>query len=181
MKPVITPLLTVLLLGLVPACDEPGDGITDPQSPGWEARDDAGALVSLNRAIPELIEALDAAWAAKDAAAYAALFTSDAEFVSPPGAILVGRDAIRAQHAFLFSGPFAGTTETRVLRRKMVLGGDKAIVDLDVRLTGFLTPPALPQVEPGVVQTRVKLLLVKRANGWRILTQQMTAVAPAPV
>jgi hypothetical protein len=61
------------------------------------------------------------------------------------------------------------------------LTGITAMVDLNVTLTGYASlPPGLPEVEPGVVQTRMKWIAGKRVATWQILAQQITAVPPAP-
>lgn len=143
--------------------------------------DAVGALPEDRQGIEALKSAWDAAWAAKDATAYAANYTVDAEIVNPVGGVLSGREAIRAAHAFLFSGPFAGSTSTSEVRRMMFLTETNAIVDLDVVLTGYrAVPPGLRETEPGVVRTRVKWVAVKRAANWEILTQQLTALPPPP-
>lgn len=104
-----------------------------------------------------------------------------AEFVNPVGGIIAGREAIQAQHAFLFSGPFAASTQASEIRRTVFLAGGVRMVDLDVVLTGYAAPPpGLRETEPGVIRTRVKWVVVKRGGGWRILAQQMTPLPPAP-
>jgi uncharacterized protein (TIGR02246 family) len=140
-----------------------------------------GATAALNQGIAALKNAWDEAWAAKDARAFARTYTVNGELVNPLGGILDGRETIRAQHEFLFSGLFAGSTSTSEVRRTVYLGEDARMVDLDVTLTGFAgVPPGLPQVEPGVVRVRVKWIVVRREAGWKILAQQMTALTPAP-
>ena len=139
-----------------------------------------GATAVLNQGIVDLKNAWDEAWNAGDAGAYARSYTVNGEIVNPLGGILDGREAIRTQHEFLFSGPFAGSTSTSEVRRTVYLGSDVRMVDLDVTLTGFAgVPPGLPQVEPGVVRTRIKWLVVRRESGWKILAQQITALVPA--
>lgn len=119
------------------------------------------------------IEALEAAWdaafAAKNATAYAANYTEDAELVNPAGVIFSGRDAIRALHAFLFGGLLAGSTRTSEVRRMVFLTGTKVMVDLDIALTG---------VAPGVLRSRHKWIVVKDTGSWRIFAEQITPVAP---
>lgn len=130
-----------------------------------------------------LIAAQDAAWAAKDAAAYADTYTADAEVINPVGGILIGRDVIRSQHAFLFnpvSGFFRVSVSTWTLRSLTFLTGTIALVKLDVTLANIsMLPPGLPAVEPGVVKTRVTWIAVKQGRTWRIMHQQMTPIPPA--
>jgi uncharacterized protein (TIGR02246 family) len=145
------------------------------------AEADLGSSSSANQGIGALKNAWDAAWAAKDAEAYARNYTVESELVNPLGGILVGREGIRAQHVILFGGPFAGSTSTTTVRRTVFLTRDTRMVDLDVALAGFTgLPPGLRETEPGVLRTRMKLIVVERLGGWKILAQQFTAVAPAP-
>jgi uncharacterized protein (TIGR02246 family) len=124
--------------------------------------------------ITDIVTAVTAAWAAKDAAAYAAPYAADVQEVSPRGDLFAGRDALRAQHVFLFGGPFAGSTQTITVRDIQFLTGTIAIVYQDVSLTGYaFLPPGLPS-SGGVVQTRVTWVVEKRGGSWEIVFQQMT-------
>jgi uncharacterized protein (TIGR02246 family) len=124
--------------------------------------------------IADIVSAVTAAWAAKDASAYTAPFAEDVQIVNPVGALIFGREAFRAQHAFLFNGPFAGSTQTIVVRDIQFLTGTIAIVQQDVSLTGYVSlPPGLPS-SGGVVQTRVTWVVEKRGGSWEIVFQQMT-------
>jgi uncharacterized protein (TIGR02246 family) len=137
------------------------------------------AAESLPEAIPrdqilDIVDAVTAAWTAKDAAAYASPYAVDAQLISPVGGILVGREGVRAQHAFLFAGPFAGSTQTIEVRGIQLLTGTTAIVYQDVSLTGYaFLPPGLPS-SGGVVRNRVTWVVEKRFGEWEIVFQQMT-------
>jgi uncharacterized protein (TIGR02246 family) len=124
--------------------------------------------------ILEIVSALTAAWAAKDAAGYAAPYAADLQFINPLGAVISGRDAFRAQHVFLFNGPFAGSTLTLVVRDIQFLTGTIAIVYLDGSLTGYaFLPPGLPS-SGGVQRTRNTWVVEKRGGEWQIVFQQYT-------
>jgi uncharacterized protein (TIGR02246 family) len=124
--------------------------------------------------ITDIVTAVTAAWAAKDAAAYAAPYAADVQAVSPRGDLIAGRDTFRAQHVFLFGGPFAGSTQTIAVRDIQFLTGTIAIVYQDVSLTGYaFLPPGLPS-SGGVVSTRVTWVVEKRGGNWEIVFQQMT-------
>ena len=124
--------------------------------------------------ITEIVTAVTAAWTAKDASAYAAPYAADVQAVSPRGDLLTGREAFRAQHVFLFGGPFAGSTQTIEVRDIQFLTGTIAIVYQDVSLTGYaFLPPGLPS-SGGVVRTRVTWVVEKRGGSWEIVFQQMT-------
>jgi uncharacterized protein (TIGR02246 family) len=175
-------IATILVL-LTAACD----GAPDALSPGSTAPGADAAFVDVPAAgqmsgIVQLIAEHEAAWAAKDATAYAATYTVDAEVINPVGGILAGREVIRAQHAFLFNpvnGPFRATTSTWSVRGVTFLTGTIALVKLDVLLTGIsMLPPGLPAYEPGVVRTRVSWIAVRRGGSWEIMHQQMTPLPP---
>jgi uncharacterized protein (TIGR02246 family) len=131
------------------------------------------------------IEALEtawsAAWEAKDAAAFAANYAEDAEFINPIGGILAGRAAIGAQHTLLFNGPFAQSTQTVEVRRIEFLTGSIAIVFLDMTFSGFAgLPGGLQPTEPGVLRGRLTWVVMKNGGEWQIVSQQMTPFPPLP-
>jgi uncharacterized protein (TIGR02246 family) len=170
----VTPLVVSLAL-FVAACS---DGtVASPDSSAGAA---IGSSSSQADAVADLVAAATAAWGAKDATAYAAIYSEDAVFIGPTAMTLNGRDAIRAQHAFLFSGPFAGSTQTITVTRVQFLTGTIAIVDQSVALTGyaFLPPNGLRPSEPGVVRGIVRWVIEKRGGSWQIVAQQMTLVPP---
>jgi uncharacterized protein (TIGR02246 family) len=175
----MTRVLALLAFGILAGCsDKPEVTALDSEDGSTTSVE---ASLSATAGITALKDAWDAAWAAKDAAAYARNYTVNGELVSPLGDILEGREAIRAQHEFLFGGPFAGSTSISEVRRTVFLAGDVRMLDLNVELTGFAAlPPGLHETEPGVVRTRMKLIVVQRESGWKILAQQITAVAPTP-
>ncbi len=171
--------LTMSLAVLVAACS---DGTATPTDPPASVQPSAaiGASSNQTEAIADLVAAATAAWAAKDAAAYAALYSEDVEVINPVGGNLSGREAFRQQHVFLFNGPFAGSTQTITVRRVEFLTGTIAIVDQDGALTGYayLPPNGLKPTEPGVVRTNVRWVVEKRGGTWEIVAQQMTLVPP---
>jgi len=176
-------VLMLAAAALVAGC---GD-TTEPVSSNGAAAAPAYAVATAagqTAGIHDLIAAQSAAWAAKDAAAYGATYTEDAEVVNPVGGILSGSAAVTAQHAFLFNptfGFFRNSTSSWTVRSITFLTGTTALVRTDVVLTGFSgLPPGLNATEPGVVRTRVSWIAVKQGQQWRIMYQQMTPVAPAP-
>jgi len=172
----VVPLVLSLAV-VVAACGDGTVASTDPRSPAASATNG----VSASDAIDALVASATAAWAAKDANAYASDYAEDAVFIGPTAITLKGREAIRAQHAFLFTGPFAGSTQTITVTRVEYLTGTIAIVDSNVALTGyaFLPPSGLKPTEPGVVRTIVRWVVEKRGGTWEIIAQQMTLVPPA--
>jgi uncharacterized protein (TIGR02246 family) len=171
----------VSLLILLPACDS--SQAADAQASGGlvAAEVRSSPTPAQVQAVESLRDRFDAAWAAYDATAFASVFAEDAELVNPLGGFLAGREAIRVAHVGLFAGPFAGSTSTSSLRRIVFLSGAVVMVDMTIDLTGFQSlPPGLPQVEPGVVRTRVKWIVAQRAGTWEVIAQQMTALPPPP-
>jgi uncharacterized protein (TIGR02246 family) len=125
--------------------------------------------------ILDIVNAVTAAWSAKDASAYASAYSEDVQVVTPPGILISGRDALRAQHVFLFGGPFAGSTQTITVRDIQFLTGTIAIVHQNVSLAGYaFLPPGLTS-SGGVVRTRVTWVVEKRDGRWEIVFQQMTS------
>jgi uncharacterized protein (TIGR02246 family) len=166
-------MLILPMLLAASACSEDSDAVA-PTGLSSPAQASITLLPNATRAIGDLVDDATAAWAAKDAAAYAAPYASDVQVVNPVGGLILGRDAFLAQHAFLFGGPFAGSTQTIVVRDIVFLTGTIALVYQDVALTGYaFLPPGLPSMG-GVVRTRVTWVVEKRGGSWEIVFQQMT-------
>lgn len=125
--------------------------------------------------IQDLVDGRIAAWAAKDAAAYAEGFATDLRFINPLGALFAGRDAFRALHVGLFNGPFAGSTLGLAVRDIQFLTGTVAIVYLDLSITGYaFLPPGTPSPSDGVARARVTWVVEKAASKWQIVFMQNT-------
>jgi uncharacterized protein (TIGR02246 family) len=165
--------LPALLLIVSTACNDESDA-TGPLG-GRQIQPTQATLGAIPTApILDIVSALTTAWAAKDAAAYAAPYADDLQFINPLGAVISGRDAFRAQHVFLFNGPFAGSTLTLVVRDIQFLTGTIAIVYLDGSLTGYaFLPPGLPS-SGGVQRNRNTWVVEKRGGEWQIVFQQYT-------
>jgi uncharacterized protein (TIGR02246 family) len=174
-------ILTLVGVGLLAGCTDSPEATAVDTRNGSLTSAEASVSATTGQEIEALRDAWDAAWEAKDAAAYARSYTVESELVTPLGGILAGREAIRAQHEFLFTGPFAGSSSTSEIRRTVFLERETRMVDLDVTLTGYAAlPPGLVETEPGVVRTRIKWIIVERQGGWKILAQQITGVVAAP-
>lgn len=64
------------------------------------------------RGVQALLQSWEAAWNAGDAVAFASHYHPDADVVGPTGGVLPGRAGVLQQHAFLFGGPFAGSSQS---------------------------------------------------------------------
>lgn len=168
--------ILILPLVVLTACAD-GDG---PLEAGASAQAVAAPQASVQQlrsgtaAIMDIVDAATAAWSAKDASAYAALSSVDLVWINPLGAVLIGRATFEAQHMFLFSGPFAGSTQTIAVTGINFLTGTLALVYQDVTLTGYaFLPPGLP-AQNGAVNVRATWVVAKRGGTWEIISQQMT-------
>jgi uncharacterized protein (TIGR02246 family) len=166
--------ITLLLAGSIACSDKSSvnDRFTAPQVPVSQT-----SLSSVpTDGILEIVSGRMAAWAAKDPAGYAAAFATDVQFINPTGALIIGRDALRAAHVFLFNGPFAGSTLTLSVRNIQFLTGTVAIVYLDLSITGYaFLPPGLPSPSDGVARARVTWVVEKQQGDWQIVFMQNTA------
>jgi uncharacterized protein (TIGR02246 family) len=150
---------------LVAAC---GDGASSlpPTAPSSRPAYDMGGE-SAGQGIQAIQDALNAAWAAKDAAGYAAPFAEDANIITPAGTVLDGRPAIAARHAILFAGPLKFSTQVVTFQRVQMLSGTIAIVDGDAVLTNG-----------GVVTHTLGRWVVKKNGGeWQIEGAQSSPAA----
>jgi uncharacterized protein (TIGR02246 family) len=164
-----------VLLLLTSACKDESDTTGPVAAPQTQAPQASLGAIPTD-GILELVSGREAAWAAKDPAAYAAAFATDLHFINPAGVLFSGRDAFRALHVILFNGPFAGSTLTFAVREIQFLTGTVAIVYLDLSLTGyaFLPPGTIPHAD-GVLRARVTWV-VEKANGeWQIVFMQNTS------
>ena len=117
-------------------------------------------------------------WNSKDGQAYGEAYWPDAELVDPTGTVWNGREAISDMHVALWNGPAHETTVTPSVRTDRSLGTSIAVVDLDVQVTGFSPPPPGAIADPGgAVHTRLKHVIEKRGEIWKIVASQNTFVA----
>jgi uncharacterized protein (TIGR02246 family) len=166
--------VTLLLAGSIACSDRPSvnDRFTSPQVPISHA-----SLSSIpTDGILEIVSGRMAAWAVKDPGTYASAFATDVQFINPTGALVIGREAFRTAHVFLFNGPFAGSTLTLAVRDIKFLTGTVAIVYLDLAITGYaFLPPGLPSPSDGVARARVTWVVEKQQGDWQIVFMQNTA------
>ncbi|CAA9390965.1 MAG: conserved hypothetical protein [uncultured Pseudonocardia sp.] len=82
---------------------------------------------SVRAAVAAVPGRIVAAWAAQDADAFAAVFTEEGTIILP-GAIGIGREAVREFAARGFAGPYRGTRVTGTPIALQLLGPDAAVV-----------------------------------------------------
>ncbi|MDK3019139.1 SgcJ/EcaC family oxidoreductase [Pseudodonghicola flavimaris] len=116
--------------------------------------------------------AFAAAWAARDAAALAALFAEDADFVNVVGLWWHDRAAIERAHAYGLTTFFAESQLTPEVIRTRDLGA-VAVVQCRFRLTGQRDPQGRPA---GPRRTILTFVARRLAAGWQVVTAQNTDV-----
>ena len=124
----------------------------------------------------QIIGAFADAWAARDGAAIAALFTDDGDFVNVTGLWWHGRAAIAKPHDYALKSFFAqtalraGRTETRML------GEDAAVVRCRFTLSGQRAPDGS---EAAPRQTILTFVMQRQRDGhWQAVAAQNTDVVP---
>jgi uncharacterized protein (TIGR02246 family) len=170
--------MLILPMVVLAACSE-GDRAFEPNASAQAVAAPQASVQQLRSgtaAIMDIVDAAMASWNAKDASAYAALYSADLVMINPLGAVLNGRAAFEATHVFLFNGPFAGSTQTINVTGVNFLTGTLAIVYQDVTLAGYaFLPPGLPS-QNDAVNVRVTWVVTKRGGNWEIISQQMTPI-----
>ncbi len=122
------------------------------------------------KAIDELFENFNNAWAYGDAEAYASLFCEDAIFVGAPGFRLIGRDVIKKEHREMFETMFKHSTidgkyekEIQALSTEIVL----------IHSLGNLFFPG-QSIEKSSPTGLTTFCLTKREGVWKITLFQNT-------
>jgi uncharacterized protein (TIGR02246 family) len=91
------------------------------------------------KALVQLHQAVDTAWNAGVADAFAARWVDDGTVVSPLGQASVGRAAIRADEAAAFTGPMKGTRHKLTVSRMYWPEPNIAVVDGDAESAASAT------------------------------------------
>ena len=146
----------------------------------------ASAQPSRSRAdsahIVGVLAGLDSAWHAGDADRWVAAYAPAPDFlgfVNISGTRMADRDVLRARLAQIFGGIFHGSRHVGTLRQLRFLGANLAVADEDIEITEFTGLPAgIAPTAPGVLRTRMRHVLQRRAGRWLIVASQNTAVAP---
>ena len=115
------------------------------------------------------------AWASREGAQIAALFTEDADFVNVTGLWWTGRDAIAKPHDYALKSFFADTELSAGRTETRLLGADHAVVRCRFTLSGQRKPDG---GIAGPRQTILVFVLQRGPEGWRAVTAQNTDVVP---
>lgn len=131
-------------------------------------------------ALEQLLRQQETAWNAGDAAAFAATFSPDADFVNIRGDFFHGRPGIQAQHAAIFAGPFRTSHLTITVQQFVQLSPTIGVLDTTHEVTHFyFLPPGILATEPGILRTRLKYVAVLHDGQWQFVSAQNTAILPA--
>ena len=169
--------LALITIIVAAGCD---DEPLSPAAPGEDAAVEAAVSASPRdqAAIQTIVNTFDEAWTDGDPIRYAAQYAG-ADWVGPDGTVLNDPAAIRGVYEFVIGVLLAGTTRASTVRRLTFLTGTLAVLDLDVRVTGFDEPaPGIVPWRPGIIRALEKHVLQKRAGEWRIIQHQQLLVAP---
>ena len=103
--------------------------------------------MTADKAIEDLVRALEAAWNRHDAHAFAAAFAEDADFTNVFGMVQKGRAGIEAGHAPIFKTMFKDSHLTVTETRVRLVRPDVAAVDVKWTMTGAHDPHGNPWPE----------------------------------
>jgi uncharacterized protein (TIGR02246 family) len=130
----------------------------------------AGQGAQEEAAIRRVIQQRDAAWG-KDAKAYAALFTEDADQLTSAGQLRRGRASIEKDSAAGWAEAYKGATETTSVETVRLITPDVAIADGTFQITNI--PGG------GTRKGRASYILLRTAGGWKIAAQRGMVPVPA--
>jgi uncharacterized protein (TIGR02246 family) len=129
----------------------------------------------------QLAQTFARTWNDRDGAGYGEAYWPDAELVDPTGQIWEGQDAIVQMHVALWNGPARETRVRPRVRRVRALAVNVIIVDLEIDVSGSSpAPPGVSVQSDGSVKARLKQVVDKRADDWKIVASQNTFVAAPP-
>jgi uncharacterized protein (TIGR02246 family) len=127
---------------------------------------------SLRQIASSVASELEASWNRADAAAFAARFAEDADFVNVRGDYGSGRDAIAAAHAQIWATIYAGSTIRYAVSRCREMAPGVLVAHLDA----LLHVPAGPLA--GDIRAIPSFVLVKPADAWLIAAFHNTQIPP---
>ncbi len=159
MQHILPPLALIGLLGIA--------GMQASAAPSQNAEE---------AAVKAAVQSFVDAWNQHDMAAFAALFSEDADFVNVRGTRWVGRSAIREGHAAAHATIFKNS-QLRILELSVrLLKPDVAVARWACELTGQTTPAGESVPPRRAIPTFV---MTKTQGRWLIVVAQNTDIVPA--
>jgi uncharacterized protein (TIGR02246 family) len=125
-------------------------------------------------ALERVVEGLEAAWNSGNGAAFAAYFTSDADFVNIYAMHGKGREAIGRAHDMLLHGVYAGSSNRYAIKQARMLSNDVALVHIAAHLEVPQGPLA------GVMEALPSAVLVRQDGAWKVAAFHNTLVGRPP-
>lgn len=126
---------------------------------------------------PEIIaQRFVEAWNQRDAAAIAALFDEDAEFVNVTGLWWHKRQDIEKAHAYGLQNIFQHSALELVRTKVKFLSDDIAVVHAKMKLSG--QTPVAGVSQPGVRQTLFSFVVHLKQGHWSCASAQNTDIVP---
>ncbi len=122
-------------------------------------------MMSAEEGAQAIIDRLERAWNAHDAAAFASVFRADATFTNVFGIEILGREAIARGHAPIMATMFRDSTLTMDAPKVTPLASGLAWVGAYWRMTGAYDPHGAPWPERRGV---MHFVAAADDNGWQI-------------
>jgi len=144
-----------------------------PNAPGAQVPSTTSAD---REALATVVQELDAAWNARDAVRFSAVFAEEGNFQFPvEGVALRGRDEIKRHYANLFATFPPDLRHVTTTGEADVVGPGILAVDFEVNILG--TDPKTGAAQTPLVHYRGLGLGVRTETGWRIRLARVYPVA----
>jgi uncharacterized protein (TIGR02246 family) len=130
-------------------------------------------MTNEERALHAMVYQLESAWNSADGAAFAALFTEDADFIHIIGGYYTGRAAIEAGHRMIFGTIYKGSTVRYSVEKIRFLRPDIAIVFVRQFLQFF------EDGAPKELEGRPTIIAENAGGNWQIVALQNTRISEA--
>ena len=128
-------------------------------------------MTNEERALHGMVYQLEQAWNSADAAAFAASFSEDADFIHILGGYYTGQAAIEAGHRMIFGTIYKGSTVRYSVEKIKFVRPDVAVVFLR-QFLHFLEDGGARDLE-----TRPTIVAEKSDGGWHIVMLQNTRIS----
>jgi uncharacterized protein (TIGR02246 family) len=117
--------------------------------------------------VEDVLREIEAAWSSGDPHGYAALYATNASYVSRAGMRLNGRAEIEQLHAAAFTGELRNTRLVLKVRQSSFLAAVVAVVHADVEINRL-------EGENNLTRAITTFVFGKIEEGWRICTAHTT-------
>ncbi len=132
-------------------------------------------------AVRNILQEEVVAWNKGDTQAYSQHFAEDGTFTNILGMFFTGHQAFLNRHEEIFKGMFHGTVLQQDVVSLRFVRPDTAVVETLTWITGFSAsgpPPGTHTDAKGRLRTRLLQVMVKDADGWKIVVYHNVDVKP---